>query len=351
MPIFLKWFLLFFTVTAVAQEPGVSKVELPKMQLNSKLNTRPQGDVVDKKIISGKKVDQVKAEMIPTIPNNNFRQILNEVPGVITSEVNNESFLSITTRGLGDPHESFNVLLLRNGLPAAADPYGYPAAYYAPPTEALESLSFYRGGAGLLFGPQPGGALDLRLKTAPEDWQKLKIETTNIGGSFGRYSSYTESTQSKNGFAHLISLHARGAEGFRDANSDSQVLNPRGNFAWEINDQRKITLDIDYFDGNFGEPGGINRTDDYSKTTLNNDRLEIERSQVTLGWQQDWQNNWSTHAQLWTTQMDRTSYRQTLGGVPAFGGVAQGSENRLQSQQFSMLGSDVRAEKKYWIQD
>jgi Fe(3+) dicitrate transport protein len=342
---------VLFVNSVFAQESGVTQIELPKMLLNSKSLSRPEGDVVDKKIISGKKVDQVTEEMIPSLPNNNFRQILGNIPGVLSSEVNNESFLSITTRGMGDPHESFNLLLLRNGLPAAADPYGYPAAYYAPPAEGLDSISFYRGGAGLLFGPQPGGAFDLKLKEAPQIWQKLKIETTNLGGSFGRYSSYTESSQSQNGFAHLFSLHARGAEGFRNNNSDSKVLNPRANFRWDVNEQRSLSLDLEHYEGSFAEPVGINRTDSYSKTTLNNDLLEIERSQLTLGWKENWPNNWSSHSQVWTTQLNRTSYRQTLGGAPAFGGVAQGLENRIQAQNFNMLGSDIRTEKKYLIQD
>jgi outer membrane receptor protein involved in Fe transport len=41
----------------------------------------------------------------------------------------------------------------------------------------IDKVYFYRGGSGLLFGPQPGGVLNFELKSAPEFQQALQIQT------------------------------------------------------------------------------------------------------------------------------------------------------------------------------
>lgn len=38
--------------------------------------------------------------------------------------------------------------------------YSYPAGYYILPLELVERVEFIRGASGLLYGPQPGGALN-----------------------------------------------------------------------------------------------------------------------------------------------------------------------------------------------
>jgi len=344
--------------TSFAQNPVDSEAvyTLPGMSLKSKYRNQADSSVVENKIVSGKKLTIISSENLVTIPNQNLRQTLSEVPGLMATEVNNESFSSLTYRGLGDPHESFNVLILRDGVPAAADPYGYPAAYYSPHQDSIDKVYFYRGGSGLLFGPQPGGVLNFELKSAPEFQQALQIQTKNLVGSFDRYSTHTSFSHGSDKLGTLGSFHMRGGSGHREANSDSQVTNPRINVAFLVSETSVWNFDLDYFQGKFGEPGGLARTaganvfalgDGPDKTTLRNDRLEIERFGIGAEWKKEWNTDLNSNLHFWHTTLSRNSFRQTLGASPTFGGIAQGSENRIQAQDFSALGTDLRINQKY----
>jgi Fe(3+) dicitrate transport protein len=78
--------------------------------------------------------------------------------------VSNGSWASLSYRGLGEPHESWNLLTLQDAVPAVPDMYSYPAAYFIPPLELVERVEFIRGASGLLYGPQPGGAINYVLR-------------------------------------------------------------------------------------------------------------------------------------------------------------------------------------------
>ncbi len=357
-------FLIAPTSNALAQEVPAGEptrvFELPPVVVDSPSQHIEMRPVVDRKIYSGKKTTVIQKSEQPTAPGNQYRQTLAQIPGLMVSEVNNESFASIGYRGIGDPHESFNILMLRDGLPVTPDPYGYPAAYYVPPQEALDRVEFFRGGAGLLYGPQPGGALDWQLRKAPRTNQDLKLMTKNLGGLHGMYSSFTEATFASDSFGGLGSLAFRGSRGFRERNSDSKILNPRLNFGWNIDTTSRLSFDVDYYQGKFGEPGGLALTrsagvvaldEGIEKTTLSNDRFEFDRTGVVLAWDKDWSAQTGAKTSLWFSQAKRTSFRQALGGATAFGGIAIGTTNTIQEQNFQTTGIDVRVLHKYELAD
>jgi len=330
---------------------------LPEIQVRSLPKLFYFEPVVDKKIVAGRKVTTIEKKELPPIAQNNFRQMLAEIPGLMVSEVNNESWASLTYRGMGDPHESFNILSLRNGVPSTPDPFGYPAAYYVPPFEALEKIEFVRGGAGLLYGPQPGGALNYILREAPKATQAAKFRTTNLGGSFGRYNSYTEFSQGGERWGALVSFNSRGQEGFREANNFSNINNPRVNLRYTLDDSSKILLDIDMYQGRFGEPGGLAKTPGTNVLTLNsprsvtlrNDQIELDRNSIVMGWDKEWSENTSSLVEVWNSYFRRESFRQTLGGSPAFGGIARGNSNVIQDQRFFTNGVQARVQHDYWL--
>jgi len=112
------------------------------------------------RIYSGKKTTVVDFDALPSIVNSNYRQAFSQTPGLLVSELPNPALLSLGSRGIGDPHETQDLLVLRDGVPFVVDLFGYPTVYYAPPLESVDRLEFIRGGASLLYGPQPGGALN-----------------------------------------------------------------------------------------------------------------------------------------------------------------------------------------------
>jgi Fe(3+) dicitrate transport protein len=316
----------------------------------------------DKKVVAGKKITIIDPKESPSFIQNNFRHIIGEVPGMMVADVNNDSWTSLTYRGMGDPHESFNILNLRNGLPSTPDPYGYPAAYYVPPFEALEKIEFFRGGSSLLFGPQPGGALNFVLKRAPSFQQKSLLQTTQLGGSFSRYRSHTEVSRGGEKWGSLISFHTRGQQGFRETNSHSQIINPRLNLRYSLDSSSSLWFDFDMYQGQFGEPGGLakpSNSGNQNILTLNNprsvtlkyDRMEIDRRSFVVSWEKTWNAQTSSTLESWYSHFKRQSFRQTLGESPPFGGRALGHTNLIQDQQFFNKGLQGRVQHHYKIKN
>lgn len=81
-------------------------------------------------IFAGKLGDIAVLSDIAPVPSRNLRVALADIPGLLVSEVSNGSWASISYRGLGEPHESWNILTLQDAVPAVPDMYSYPAAYF-----------------------------------------------------------------------------------------------------------------------------------------------------------------------------------------------------------------------------
>jgi len=350
---FFFWALCIWNVAQA--QPLTAEYVLPDVEAVRLPSLFPSLPVYEGQIREGKKVTTSEPAELPSLPNNNYRQALAEVPGLLVSEVNNESWASLTFRGLGDPHESFNLLVLRDGLPVAPDLYGYPAAYYAPAHAALEGIDFYRGGSALLFGPQPAGALNYRLRRAKDPRTSaatgLHGQVLAQGGSFGQYNFFGEALgQLGQDLSGLLSFHSRGQQGFREANNQTSIVNPRMNFRVALSGQQEVQVDLDHYRGVFDEPGGLARLpgagllslDEPRQVTLRHDELQIDRDAVVLRWLKDWSERSQSVLELWTNEMRRESFRQNLGGAPSFGGVPLASTNTIQLQNFWGRGFDFR---------
>jgi Fe(3+) dicitrate transport protein len=315
--------------------------------------------VEEGKILADKKVTITNLEALPPIVTNNYRQVLSQVPGLLASEVNNESFASINYRGIGDPHESFNLLMLKDGLPLAPDPYGYPASYYVPPTDSVTSTEFIRGGASLIYGPQPSGAMNFITRKAQIN-KPLSLTTKQIVGSNSLYATYNELTagDAQNGI--LASYHHRDSDGFRSFNSDYQIDNGSLRSTHIINNDNRLLLDIDVYNGDHGEPGGLARTagegivsleDDRFGSTLQYDRLQIARYVSTATLEHTIDSHASITSKLYGGYYNRYSRRQSYGDAPTFGGIPLGTTNTIQDQAFRFVGTDNRYQQGWGEKD
>ena len=70
------------------------------------------------------------------------------------------------------------------------DLYGYPTVYFAPPFESVDRLEFIRGGASLMYGPQPSGALNY-VTHQPRRDRPFALRTQHVLGSYGLYTTHT----------------------------------------------------------------------------------------------------------------------------------------------------------------
>jgi Fe(3+) dicitrate transport protein len=291
----------------------------------------------------GKKITFLQQEAAPVAPVNNYRYQFARSPGILVSEVNNESFASMSIRGLGDPHESQNLLLLADGIPLAADMYGYGANYFQPPMEWVESTEIIRGGAALFFGPLPGGAVAYRLRS-PQWGKKFGLSSGFRWGSFqtNTFSLGIQVPASEAG-AGLLNVQRRMSAGFRTANSDYDVSNVRAKWAQKLRSGESLSVTLEGYRTTHGEPGGLaSPFGDRSLSTTPNDRLEISRTFGSIEYRNERDPGLVFTSTLFGGRIDRNSFRQNLGTATQFGGTPNAPTNTIQKQGFLSLANDSR---------
>jgi Fe(3+) dicitrate transport protein len=293
-------------------------------------------------IFAGKLGDIAVLGDIPAVPTRNLRVALADIPGVLVSEVSNGSWASLSYRGLGEPHESWNILTLQDAVPAVPDMYSYPAGYFTPPLEVVERVEFIRGASGLLYGPQPGGAINYVLK-GPRRAAGVEGEARLTAGSWDARQGFASIAASDGTIAADGFIHYAEGDGPRRVNSDHEQTTARlrGHY---LGEDITATLSLDYYQGRFGEPGGLTRARleaDRRDNSLSRDRVRIERFAPTLAI--EWQLDDATQvtARAFYSRFERESWRQAGG---SFGQVTPDANVLIrQLQVFDTAGVDVRA--------
>lgn len=302
-------------------------------------------------IFSGKKNTITDLKQIPELQTNNYRQAISQTPGLLVSEIPNEALAALTYRGLGDPHESYNILLLQDGIPVAADMYGYPAHYFSPALPMMEKVQFIRGGAGLLFGPQPGGVLNYTSRPLLRDQQS----EGKVGLTYGSYNLLTSNNSyygSKGNHSYGIEYYRRQGDGPQRENSDfyADYVQLRDHiFAGGTT----YKIDFNGYNSDHGESGGFAKEDsaganvfgkDLGKATKVNDRLKVSRAQLSLGVDKSLPGNSQLEARLWGNAYRRYSKRQAGSG---FGIAPTGTTNSIVEQTYYGYNGQIRYLKNY----
>ncbi|MCG3175205.1 MAG: Fe(3+) dicitrate transport protein FecA [Candidatus Omnitrophica bacterium] len=299
------------------------------------------------KIYSGKKTEVIDLDAAPTIINSNYRQVLQKTPGLLLSEESTPLF-SVGYRGL-DPNRAQFIQVLKDGVPITADMVGYPEAYYVPPTQVIDHIDFVKGGASLLYGPQPGGALNFVTRD-PYDGSPLRIETENSWGSHDLYSHYTSLSGTQGDLGYYAYLHHRQGQGFRQFNSQFDVLYGGAKAVYEQDAQTRWTLIFDAYEETHGEPGGLTRAQfdlDPSVSTKLIDRFELNRYSLTGGLEKDLSEATQLDAKVYGVYYERLSWRQRGGGFGTAPTGATASTNDIESQEFYTGGADIRVRRDY----
>lgn len=297
-------------------------------------------------IFAGKLGDIALLDEIPPVPTRNLRVALADIPGLLVSEVSNGSWASLSYRGLGEPHESWNILTLQDAVPAVPDMYSYPAGYYIPPLELVERVEFIRGASGLLYGPQPGGAINYVLR-GPLSEPGVEGEARVTLGSWNARQGLASLAVSDGRFAADGFVQYAEGDGPRRVNSDHEQLTARlrGHY---IGETVTATLSLDYYEGRFGEPGNLTRARlaaDRRDSSTPLDRARLERFAPTLA--VDWQPDDRTQvtARAFYSRFERESWRQAGG---SFGQVTPAANVLVRQRQvFDTAGLDLRARRDF----
>lgn len=349
----LFFFLLSMTRYAHAQV-RLSDLKVEATSINDFAST-VKADTQEGKILSGKKITTTKLDQLPVTSTNNYRQALSQTPGLANAEVGNEAFSSLSSRGLGDPHETFNIQTLMDGLPISADMYGYPANYFTPPFQMIDKIEFLRGGSALIYGPQIGGALNY-ISRGPNPHQPFSGRVGLIGGSFKSINSYNEISGTKNNTAYHVAINRRQSDGLRNRNSSFVAQFGQGFFEQKINNNDRIWLRANIYTGSHETAGGLalnsangvfSFKDQRYNNPLGHDSLEIKRFSGATGWKRK-KGKSEFQFTLFGGVLTRDSFSQERGTAPiGFGSIFNGSTNLIQRQDFHTIAADIRY-LKHW---
>ena len=189
------WQRLLLSAPAICRRCYQPKPEPSILVIGERTDNRPEKldhimpEVDGTKITVTKKTSVTKLDLVPTIADNNQRELFARTPGLFVSEQPAPTQFNLSYRGLGNPQEAEYVLLLQDGLPISTDWIGFPTAYYMPLPQSLSEVQLIRGGSSLLYGPNPAPALNLVSKR-PAANQATGGYSENVVGSNGLFSSY-----------------------------------------------------------------------------------------------------------------------------------------------------------------
>ncbi|HWM24710.1 MAG TPA: TonB-dependent receptor plug domain-containing protein [Chthoniobacterales bacterium] len=313
-------------------------------------------DVYGTRIYSGKKTSVIDFDKMPQIQTDNYRQALSQTPGLIVSELSNPGLLSLGSRGIGDPHETQNLLVTKDGIPFVSDLFGYPTVYYAPPFESIDRIEFIRGGASLLYGPQPAGVLNY-VTHMPRRDRPWSLSMQQVFGSDELSSTYLAVDGTAGRLGYLAYFSRRSGESFREQNSDYETLGGSFKLVLDADQKTRWIFNLDAFSADSGEPGGLtlargpgllNYNDDRNATQNQFDRVRVERYLPSLSIEHNFSQETLLTATVYGGYFRRFSKRQQGTGFGQLPSGSSADNNVIQLQQFYTFGTDARL-RQHWL--
>ncbi len=336
-----------------AQTTPPAPVQLPavKVEAEAEKDHSIQGpflpDVQGTRINVGKKTTVLDFDALPRINGNNYRQALAQAPGLILSE-ETSPLVSIGYRGL-EPHRAQFTQVLKDGIPIHADQFGYPEAYYTPPLDTADRIEFVHGGAALMYGPQPGGALNY-VTHRPRTDTRLGGGTLHTFGSDGYYSTFSYLDGSTGPLGYYGYYNHRQSDGIRSANSDYELDTLHARLVFGADTASRLILTAEAYEEEHGEPGGLTFATGAGAVNYNTrretpsrlfDRFNLDRKALSLVWERDFARGTFT-GRAWAVDYTRASRRQGGGGFGTLPAGASAATNTIERQHFDQLGAEAR---------
>ncbi|MEM9399796.1 MAG: TonB-dependent receptor plug domain-containing protein [Verrucomicrobiota bacterium] len=329
-------------VAGFAQETSESNVETDSEVIvkGERESFPPIKSPSEGKIYAGKTATFTELDTLPEIADNDVRKIFSRTPGVYVSEMGDPSIVNLTLRGIGEPHETQDVLVLEDGIPIQSTLFGYPTLYYLPATPAIERVEVFKGGSSLLYGPQPAGAINFVTYDPPAD-TPFTAETINLFGSEGFVSTYNSIAGTQGDFDYSAWFHHRQADGFRDSNNDYSVFNGNIKLGWRLSDSTKLKFSYTGYDSETGEPGRLSYAEwlaDDTQVTTPNNRLFIRKHFGSVTLDHEISDSTRVVSKTFAHYQQRLSRRGT-------------SNTTVDDRLFRSIGNDTRFMHEYEVTD
>jgi Fe(3+) dicitrate transport protein len=284
-----------------------------------------------------KKTSVVKLDEQPSVIDNNQREILDRLPGIVLAEQQNPTQLNLTYRGLGNPQESEFVLLMQDGIPLELDWIGYPTLYYLPVPQTLSSVQMIRAGSGLLYGPEPQPVINFisRAPIADRPWGGT---TEQVGGSDNLFSSFNSISGTVGAWDYLGDYSHRQSSGQR-LNGDYTVNAGDLTLGYRFDDRQKLTLAVHAYSVDSGLAGlmsGAQYHANPDQTTTPDDRLWTDRDSVVLTYENHFDEHNLLVQKLWN------GYSDLITRTDKYSASLVPGSSTLAGQRFHYTGLDGR---------
>jgi Fe(3+) dicitrate transport protein len=239
---------------------------------NSKSDYQQMPEIVGTSIYAGKKnalivLDNVQGNVVT----NTMRQVMAKVPGIHIWESDpSGTQIGIAARGLS-PNRSWEFNIRQNGYDIAADPFGYPEAYYNPQLQAVQRIEVVRGQGSLQYGPQFGGLVNYILRNGSEINKKFEFETQQTIGSNGLFNTYNAIGGKTKKIHYYSFFDHRNGDGWRQ-NSRYFTNSGYGTVTYNFTPKIALTAEVMHSHIRSQQPGGL------TDSLLNTDAQQSFRS-------------------------------------------------------------------------
>ncbi len=214
-------------------------------------------DLLDGALFAGKKTQVLALDSLDVNAAQNVsRQVLGRVPGLNVSETEGAGFPSngIGFRGL-NPTQSIEVNVRQDGYNIAADPYGYPEAYFIPPAEALSQVQLVRGASSLGFGSQFGGVVNYVIRDGtPRSPPAVRARFT--GASYATVDGFGDIGGGVGPLTYYGFVQYRNQNGWRP-NGDAEQVTGFGRLRWQASPRWRLGLEYTLFRNRIHMAGGL----------------------------------------------------------------------------------------------
>ncbi len=217
----------------------------------------PLPDVSQGVVYAGRKIEVLQIDSLDlNAAQDVSRQVLGRVPGLTVAETGGAGFPSdgIGFRGLS-ASQSVEVNVRQDGYNIAADPYGYPEAYFLPPAEALERVELVRGASSLAFGSQFGGMVNYVIRDGTPGAGPV-VRSRLTGASYATFDGFGDVGGGIGPLTYYGFVQFRTQDGWRP-NGDSRQVTGFGRVRWQLSSQWRLGAEYTLFRNRIHMPGGL----------------------------------------------------------------------------------------------
>lgn len=224
---------------------------------HSKSDYQQMPEIVGTNIYAGKKSALIVLDNVQgNVATNTMRQVIAKIPGIHVWESDPSGIqIGIAARGLS-PNRSWEFNVRQNGYDIAADPFGYPEAYYNPQLQAVQRIEVVRGQGSLQYGPQFGGLINYILRNGSEISKPVEFENQQTVGSNGLFNTYNAIGGKKGKTHYYTFFDHRNGDGWRQ-NSRFYTNAGYGTVTYQFSSRFSLTAEVMRSHIRSQQPGGL----------------------------------------------------------------------------------------------